>query len=61
MIARDFKNCIVKEQYDKFIKNVTTDSANAYMAWLNTLEVFDSYVDEVKRVLEIHAPVKILD
>ncbi len=51
-MKKDFKNEIVSSQYKKFINNVMNDTHSAYLAWMNTLELFDAYVDEVKRCLD---------
>lgn len=57
-MEKTFKNDIVKEQYSKFIHDAASSMHSAYKAWLSSLEVFDDYVDEVRRVLKEHAPTK---
>lgn len=50
-----FKNEVVNEQYQKFIHSVAGDVHSAYVAWISTLELFDSYVEHVKDVLDNRA------
>ncbi len=51
-MEKKFNNEVVQSHYQKFIKNVVVDAHSAYLTWINTLELFDDYVDHVKNILD---------
>ncbi len=55
-MEKKFNNEIVDTQYNKFMNSIANDTHSAYLAWINTLELFDSYVDEVRRLLDNNEP-----
>lgn len=59
-MKKRFNNEIVDSLYWKYNGQLKGEYSNGYFAFMESLEIFDKYIDEVRKQLNEHVPTKIL-